>query len=157
MAELDFGTFEQVSDLTRVYKSLPRFPASTRDLAFVCTRDIPVLRMEREIAHAVGKILESIALFDVYEGEQIPQGMKSVAFNLTLRSPERTLTDDEADSAVKRAIAALEKGCSVVGIEYLHRAGEAGYPSAQLTRRALFWKYFFSLLYLRKEWYIIHL
>ncbi|MBQ7541824.1 MAG: phenylalanine--tRNA ligase subunit beta [Clostridia bacterium] len=109
VAELDFGTFEQVSDLTRVYKALPRFPASTRDLAFVCTREIPVLRMEREITAAVGRILESIALFDVYEGEQIPQGMKSVAFNLTLRSPERTLTDDEADTAVKRAIAALEK------------------------------------------------
>ena len=108
VAEIDFNTFEQQSDLVRVYRHLPRFPASTRDLAFVCARSIPVLRLEREIAHAVGKILETISLFDVYEGAQIPEGMKSVAFNLTLRSPERTLTDDEADSAVKRAIAALE-------------------------------------------------
>ena len=109
VAELDFGTFEQASNLVRVYRHLPRFPASTRDLAFVCARDIPVLRIEREIAAAVGQILESILLFDVYEGSQIAEGMKSVAFNLTLRSPERTLTDDEADAAVKRAIAALEK------------------------------------------------
>ena len=109
VAELDFGTFEKVSNLVRVYRHLPRFPASTRDLAFVCARDIPVLRIEREIAGAVGQILESILLFDVYEGSQIAEGMKSVAFNLTLRSPERTLTDDEADAAVKRAIAALEK------------------------------------------------
>ena len=109
VAELDFNTFEQASDLIRVYRHLPRFPASTRDLAFVCARDIPVLRIEREIADAVGKILESILLFDVYEGAQIAEGMKSVAFNLTLRSPERTLTDEEADAAVKRAIAALEK------------------------------------------------
>ncbi len=108
VAEIDFNTFEQQSDLVRVYRHLPRFPASTRDLAFVCARSIPVLRLEREIAQAVGKILETISLFDVYEGAQIPEGMKSVAFNLTLRSPERTLTDDEADSAVKRAIAALE-------------------------------------------------
>ena len=108
VAELDFNTFEQLSDLVRVYRHLPRFPASTRDLAFVCERAIPVLRLEREIARAAGKILESISLFDVYEGSQIPEGMKSVAFNLTLRSPERTLTDEEADGAVKRAIAALE-------------------------------------------------
>ena len=108
VAEIDFNTFELQSDLVRVYRHLPRFPASTRDLAFVCARSIPVLRLEREIAQAVGKILETISLFDVYEGAQIPEGMKSVAFNLTLRSPERTLTDDEADSAVKRAIAALE-------------------------------------------------
>ena len=65
--------------------------------------------LEKAIKKAVGGILESIGLFDVYEGSQIPEGMKSVAFNLTLRSAERTLTDDEADGAVKRAIAALEK------------------------------------------------
>ena len=107
VGELDFDALRQASDLVRVYRPLPRFPASTRDLAFVCARGIPVLRLERAIADAAGKLLESIALFDVYEGAQIPEGMKSVAFNLTLRSPERTLTDDEADDAVQRAIEAL--------------------------------------------------
>ena len=107
VGELDFDALEALSDLVRVYTHLPRFPASTRDLAFVCPRHIPVLRLERLIAEASGKLLESIALFDVYEGSQIPDGMKSVAFNLTLRSPERTLTDDEADDAVQRAVAAL--------------------------------------------------
>ena len=108
VGELDLALLEEKSDLVRVYTHLPRFPASTRDLAFVCPREIPVLRLEREIAAAAGKLLEKITLFDVYEGSQIPDGMKSVAFNLTLRSPERTLTDEEADAAVKRAVKALE-------------------------------------------------
>ena len=109
VGELDFDALEEAANLTRVYTRLPRFPASTRDLAFVCPKSIPVLRLERLIGAAAGKILEKIALFDVYEGSQIPEGMKSVAFNLTLRSPERTLTDEEADAAVKRAIKELAK------------------------------------------------
>ena len=109
VGELDFNALEEAADLVRVYHHLPRFPASTRDLAFVCPKSIPVLRLERLIAAAAGSILEKIALFDVYEGSQIPEGMKSVAFNLTLRSAERTLTDEEADAAVKRAIKELAK------------------------------------------------
>ena len=109
VCELDFNTFEKKCNLNRVFKHLPKFPASTRDLAFVCSKDIPVLKLEREIEGAVGKILESINLFDVYEGSQIPEGMKSVAFNLVLRSAEGTLTDEEADAAIKRVVKALGK------------------------------------------------
>ena len=109
VCELDFNTFEAKCNLNRVFKHLPKFPASTRDLAFVCSKDIPVLKLEREISAAVGKILESISLFDVYEGSQIPKGMKSVAFNLVLRSSEGTLTDEEADAAIKRVVKALDK------------------------------------------------
>ena len=65
--------------------------------------------LEKTIAQAVGKNLESIELFDVYEGSQIPEGMKSVAFNLRLRAADRTMTDEEADSAMKKAVKALEK------------------------------------------------
>jgi len=93
----------------KVYSPLPKFPAVTRDLAFVCDKALPVLKLENEITSAVGKILEDISLFDVYEGAQIEKGKKSVAFSLKLRSKEKTLTDEEADSAMKRAIKALEK------------------------------------------------
>ena len=68
-----------------------------------------MLKLENEIASAVGRILEGISLFDVYEGAQIEKGKKSVAFSLKLRSNEKTLTDDEADSAMSKAIKALEK------------------------------------------------
>ena len=64
---------------------------------------------EKEIQSAVGKTLENITLFDVYEGNQIEGGKKSVAFSLKLRSKDKTLTDDDADSAMKKAIKAIEK------------------------------------------------
>lgn len=113
VAEIDFNSIEAKGDRKRTYKALPKFPASNRDLAFVCDRDIPVLKLERIIKEAVGKVLESITLFDVYTGAQIADNMKSVAFNIKMRSAERTLTDEEADAAMKRAIKAL----AAIGIE----------------------------------------
>lgn len=108
-AEISFDVCFGLSNLKRTYKQLPKFPALTRDLAFVCKKCEPVLMLEKTIAQAVGKNLESIELFDVYEGSQIPEGMKSVAFNLKLRAADRTMTDEEADSAMKKAVKALEK------------------------------------------------
>ncbi len=93
----------------KVYTPLPKFPAVTRDLAFVCDKSVPVVSLEKEIQSAVGKTLENITLFDVYEGNQIESGKKSVAFSLKLRSKDKTLTDDDADSAMKKAIKAIEK------------------------------------------------
>lgn len=109
LAELDVNTMFETRNPQKFYKPLPKFPASVRDLAFVCDRDIPVLKLERAISEAVGAVLENISLFDVYEGSQIAEGKKSVAFSLRLRSPERTLTDEEADAAMKRAVKALDK------------------------------------------------
>ncbi|MCL2508970.1 MAG: phenylalanine--tRNA ligase subunit beta [Oscillospiraceae bacterium] len=109
VACLDFEMLEKYDSLVKTYKSLPKYPASSRDLAFVCGREIPVLILKRAIAKAVGAMLESVTLFDVYEGEQIPTDKKSVAFSLMLRSADKTLTDEEADSAVKRAVKALDK------------------------------------------------
>ena len=108
-AEISFDACFELSQLKRTYKQLPKFPALTRDLAFVCKKSEPVLMLEKTIAQAVGKNLESIELFDVYQGSQIPEGMKSVAFNLKLRAADRTMTDEEADSAMKKAVKALEK------------------------------------------------
>jgi len=91
------------------YKPLPRYPAITRDLALVCDADVPVLALQQAIEAAAGKLCEHVALFDVYTGEQVQAGKKSVAFSLTLRSAEGTLTDEQADAAVKRCIKALDK------------------------------------------------
>ena len=93
----------------KTYTPLPRFPAISRDLAFVCRKKLTVLSLEKTIRNAAGAILEDIGLFDIYEGSQIPSGMKSVAFSLRFRSKERTLTDKEADEAVSRAIKALNE------------------------------------------------
>lgn len=109
IAEIDVETAFENRRAARTHKPLPKFPAVTRDLAFVCDRDIPVLTLQKEISNAVGKTLERVKLFDVYEGEQIESGKKSVAFNIQMRSADKTLTDEEADAAVKRVLKALSK------------------------------------------------
>ena len=109
VAQVDFAALLKYGDNKRSYKALPKFPASSRDLSFVCDSDVPVMKIEKIIAKAVGKILEDIALFDVYVGSQIPEGKKSVAFSVRMRAADRTLTDAEADSAVKKAVDELEK------------------------------------------------
>ncbi len=91
----------------KTYKPLPKYPASTRDLAVVCDDSIPVAHLEKAITEGVGKILENIKLFDVYKGKQIADGKKSVAFSIVMRSHEGTLTDEQADAAVKKALKKL--------------------------------------------------
>ena len=98
------------ANLERVYTPLPKFPATTRDLAFVVNRDLPVLKLEKAMKNVLKKKnLEALELFDVYEGEQIENSKKSVAFNLRFRSADHTLTDEECDSAIKKAIKAAEE------------------------------------------------
>lgn len=108
-AEVNVNALLELGCRRKHYRPLPKFPASTRDLAVVCARETPVLALERAISEGVGAILEEISLFDVYEGKQIEAGRKSAAFNLRLRASDRTLTDEEADAAMKRAVKALEK------------------------------------------------
>lgn len=109
VAMVDFDTISLNRKTIKIYKQLPKFPSISRDLAFVCDKDITVLALEKVISKAVGEMLEDICLFDVYEGAQISEGKKSVAFNVRLRSKDKTLTDDEADSAVKNAVSALSE------------------------------------------------
>jgi phenylalanyl-tRNA synthetase beta chain len=92
-----------------VYHPLPKYPASTRDIAVLCDDEIPVANMQKAIEKAVGAILESVSLFDVYKGKNIPDGKKSVAYSLKLRRNDRTLTDSECDDAMNKAISALEE------------------------------------------------
>ncbi len=97
------------AQLDKHYKPLPKYPAVTRDIAVICSKDIPVAALEKAIKEGAGKHLESVKLFDVYEGKQIAPGLKSAAFSLTLRSAEGTLTDEQAASAMNKAIKSLEK------------------------------------------------
>jgi phenylalanyl-tRNA synthetase beta subunit len=92
----------------KVYKPLPKYPATTRDIALVCDDEIPVASLEKLIKNAVGATLEKIKLFDVYKGAQISEGKKSVAFSIVMRSHDGTLTDEQADAAMKRVAKALK-------------------------------------------------
>ncbi len=97
------------SDMERKYVPLPRFPATTRDLSLLCDADLPVGHIEKAIRQAVGAVCESVKLFDVYQGAQIEAGKKSVSFSIVMRSREGTLTDEQADNAVRKVLSALEK------------------------------------------------
>ena len=95
------------------YQPLPKFPATTRDLSLICDDEIPVAELEKAIKGAVGKILEKVTLFDVYKGKQIEDGKKSVSYSISMRSHDGTLTDEQADGAMKRVLKAL----SAIGAE----------------------------------------
>lgn len=109
VAKLNIPEIMQLAEKEILYKALPKYPAITRDLGLVCDDSIPVGNLEKAIKNAVGKILEKITLFDVYKGKQIEEGKKSVAFSISMRSHEGTLTDEQADSAMKRTLKALSE------------------------------------------------
>ena len=106
-AEIDFDLLRRCARLEKEYRPLPKFPATTRDIAVICDEETPVLELEKTIKSAARKVLESIALFDVYRGKQIAANKKSVAFSIILRVQDRTLTDEEADIIMKKIVAAL--------------------------------------------------
>jgi len=106
-AKLNIPELMKVSEEKITYKPLPKFPATTRDLSLVVDDNIPVAELEKAIRKAVGKILEKITLFDVYKGQQIADGKKSVSYSISMRSHDGTLTDEQADSAMKKALKAL--------------------------------------------------
>ena len=114
VAELDFTGLQSALAPERVFHSLPKFPTVSRDLALVCDEAMTVGMLEACIKKAGGKLLRSIQLFDIYRGPGIAPGKKSVAFNLTLRSDDRSLTAEEADADVKSILTALEQECGAV-------------------------------------------
>ena len=113
-AELPMDALFDAIDPVKLYHPLPKFPASTRDIAVLVDDAVPAASMQAAIEQAAGAILESVKLFDVYKGKGIPEGKKSVAYSLSMRASDRTLTDDECDKAMKNALAALEKDFGAV-------------------------------------------
>ena len=108
IAEIALDKLYNCKKAKTVYKPLPKFPAVERDLALVCDADTPVGILETAIREGAGKLCESIKLFDIYQGDQIAEGKKSVAYRVTLRSAESTLTDEVIDRAVTKMIKKLE-------------------------------------------------
>jgi phenylalanyl-tRNA synthetase beta chain len=107
-AELEFDALFSARGGTPVYEPLPKFPATTRDIALVCNKEIPVADLAACIQESGGAYLESCQLFDVYTGSHVPEGKKSVAFSLTLRAKDQTLTDVHAEETVSAVLEALK-------------------------------------------------
>ncbi len=107
-AELRFDALYESIGPEPIYQPLPKFPAVTRDIAVVCDQAVTVGVLEDCIRRGAKGLLKEVSLFDIYTGTGIPEGKKSVAFNLTLRADDRNLTAEEADADVKNILELLK-------------------------------------------------
>jgi len=107
--ELDFSILAELTDMERLYQPLPKYPAITRDFAVVVKDSVLVKEIEDIVKAQGGKLLESFKLFDVYQGNQIKEGFKSIAYTITYRNKERTLTDDEVNVSHNRILADISE------------------------------------------------
>ena len=113
-AELDFDELSLAKGADPEYVPLPKFPAVTRDIAVVCDESVTVGALEDGIRRGAKGLLKEVSLFDIYRGKGIPEGKKSVAFNLVLRADDRSLTSEEADQDVASILSLLEQELGAV-------------------------------------------
>ena len=113
MAVIDILKVLEYADFDRKYEGIARFPAVTRDLSMVVPKEIRAADIEHMILQRGGKILESVTLFDLYEGSQIQEGFKSMAYSVVFRSKEKTLEEQDVTAAMKKIL----NGLSGMGIE----------------------------------------
>jgi len=91
------------------YKGIAKYPAVTRDISMVMSKSIMVGQVEEIIRKCGGKLLENLNLFDVYEGSQIKEGCKSVAYSISFRANDRTLADQDVNAIMDKIVKNLEK------------------------------------------------
>ena len=108
VAVLDMPTVEPFATFDRKYTGIAKYPSVNRDISMVVPKEILVGQIEAIIAQRGGKILETFKLFDIYEGEQIKEGFKSIAYSITFRDKERTLEDNDVNAAMKKILNGLE-------------------------------------------------
>ncbi|MBE6750009.1 MAG: phenylalanine--tRNA ligase subunit beta [Ruminococcaceae bacterium] len=108
VAEIKLDVLLGIEKRKTTYKPLPKFPAVERDFAMLVDSDVPVGNIEKAISSGAGRLLEKIELFDVYQGAQIPEGKKSVAYSVWLRSQDSTLSDKDIEEVSSKIINKLE-------------------------------------------------
>ena len=109
VAGIDLPVITEKATFDRKYEGVAKYPAVNRDLSLVMKKEVFVGSLEKVMKEKGGKLLESIQLFDVYEGSQIEEGYKSVAFSLVFRSAERSLETAEINKIVEKILKELEK------------------------------------------------
>ena len=114
VAVLDMDTVTMLAKSEVKYSGLARFPGSSRDLALVCDKAVLAGDVEKVLKKCGGALLETVTLFDVYEGEQLGEGKKSLAYSLLCRAKDRTLADTEVNELIDKMLKALgEKGITL--------------------------------------------
>ncbi|MCL2753049.1 MAG: phenylalanine--tRNA ligase subunit beta [Defluviitaleaceae bacterium] len=106
---INFDALRNFANLEKKYKSLPRYPYINRDIAVVVKTTVNHGQIEAEIKKNGSKLLKNVQLFDIYEGKNLPEGTKSMAYALTFGAPDRTLTDEDATKAITKILTALEQ------------------------------------------------
>ena len=102
LAVIDVQPFVEAKPAAERYRPVPRFPDVARDMAFVVDSAVAAGQIREAIRAVGGEHLAEVALFDLYEGRQLPAGKKGLAFSLSFRSADATLTDEQVDAAVQR-------------------------------------------------------
>ena len=113
VAVLDMPEIVPLATFDRKYEGVAKFPAVTRDISMTVPKEILAGQIEEVIEQRGGKILESYTLFDIYEGAQIKEGYKSVAYSIVFRAKDRTLEEADITAAMKKILNGLES----MGIE----------------------------------------
>ncbi|MDD6234080.1 MAG: phenylalanine--tRNA ligase subunit beta [Lachnospiraceae bacterium] len=108
-ADIDMPYIVEHACFDKKYEGIAKFPTSTRDISLVVDKQVLIGTMENAIIKKGGKLLESCELFDIYEGEQVGAGKKSVAFSLVFRAKDRTLSDTEIGEIMDKILAELTK------------------------------------------------
>ncbi len=109
VAVIDMPVLVAHATFDRKYEAVAKFPAIKRDLSMTVSKEIFVGQLEKIIKKSGGKLLESVELFDVYEGNQIEAGKKSVAYSLTFRAKDRTLEESEINVIVEKILNKLSE------------------------------------------------
>ncbi len=112
--ELDMDRLTALADKEIVYEAISKFPAVEMDLAFVADRELAAADIEKAIAAAGGDYLKKTELFDIYEGDRVEAGKKSLAYNLIFRAKERTLKAEEVNEVVERIKSELNEKFGIV-------------------------------------------
>ena len=106
--EMDLNLLFEEADLERKYTEIPKYPSVTRDIAVLVDDSVLAQDLENIFIKQGGTLLESYKLFDVYKGSQLPEGKKSIAYNLVYRNKEKTLTDKEVEKVHDKIVRTLE-------------------------------------------------
>lgn len=109
IAEINLDEAYKISDPTIIFKPLPKYPSITRDIALLVEDDIEVAQIEAVIKNNGQGLVEACELFDVYKGDQIEKGHKSIAYSIVYRSLEKTLTDSDISSVHENILKELEE------------------------------------------------
>ncbi len=113
VAVIDMEEVTKLATFDRKYVGIAKFPAVTRDISMVVPKQILAGQIEEMIIQRGGKILEGCELFDIYEGAQIKEGFKSVAYSIVFRAKDRTLEESDITAAMKK----IWNGLETMGIE----------------------------------------